>query len=568
MTTYQNQTMPNDAIISAWRQTLEQAAHQPLPNNVPQVFSDAAAKHPDRILIRLIEDDQVITYGEFDALSSRLAVQLRAAGIEPGTQLAVMLPNCLHWHITWLAALKLGIAVVPVNPTYTLRELEYVLEDAQVGGIVIGSDRAEIADLLTVLFPRLQSKVWIAASRLGDACSWQSLVNSSGGIQSQSSLNAVAGHETPANIQYTSGTTGLPKGCVLTHGYWLNLAQAAQLMHPGSDGHPAPLQRFFTAQPFFYMDPFWQLLMTAMSSGTLYAARKISATKFLEWLYLYGIEWAQLPELAMKSVDSVANRQMALRQVFTFGWSAETRNAFERRFKVPAVESFGMTEIGLGLAMPKGYPSADKPTSVGIAALRREARIVDSDGKPVAPGISGELQIRGTHLFKGYFNKPEATASAFDGDWFRTGDAFVMDADGFFRIVGRFKDMIRRSNENIAAREVEAVVRELPQVFDCAAVPVPDPVRTEEIKIVVQLRPELLQDGRSATDVLPLETLFAHCRSNLAPFKVPRYVQFVDEFPRTSSNKIIKHKLVQATKDPRLGAYDRVEALWHTVRAA
>jgi acyl-CoA synthetase (AMP-forming)/AMP-acid ligase II len=218
-----------------------------------------------------------------------------------------------------------------------------------------------------------------------------------------------------------------------------------------------------------------------------------------------------------------------------------------------------MPEIGLGLTMPQGYPSAAKPVSVGLAALRRQARIVDGAGQPVGPGVAGELQIRGEHLFKGYYNKAEANATAFDGPWFRTGDAFVRDADGFYRIVGRFKDMIRRSNENIAAREVEAVVRELAEVFDCAAVAVPDPVRQEEVKIMIQLQAELLASGRAAAEILPIERLFAHCRSGLAPFKVPRYVQFVREFPRTSSNKIAKHLIA---KEAQAQVFDRVGGTW------
>ena len=187
---------------------------------------------------------------------------------------------------------------------------------------------------------------------------------------------------------------------------------------------------------------------------------------------------------------------------------------------------------------------------------------MDGAGQPVGPGIAGELQIRGDHLFKGYYNKPEANAAAFEGPWFRTGDAFVQDEDGFYRIVGRFKDMIRRSNENIAAREVEAVVRELEEVFDCAAVAVPDPVRVEEVKIMVQIKAELMLAGQTPNDVLPVERILAHCRSGLAPFKVPRYVQFVDEFPRTASNKIAKHLISKAADGALIDVFDRVGGKW------
>jgi acyl-CoA synthetase (AMP-forming)/AMP-acid ligase II len=362
---------------------------------------------------------------------------------------------------------------------------------------------------------------------------------------------------TVANVQYTSGTTGFPKGCPLTQGYWLNVAQAASLLHP------APMTRFFTAQPFFYMDPFWQLLMALRSGGTLVAAQRISASQFLGWLADHEIEWAQLPELALKSLDSVQGRRFALRQVFTFGWSAAARQTFLQRFpQTLATEGFGMTEIGLGSAMPPGPVTAERASSVGVAGLRRSLRIVDEAGQPVPPGTTGELQVHGAHLFLGYFNQPQATAQAFDPDgWFRTGDAFVSDADGYLRIVGRFKDMIRRSSENISAREVEAVLRLLPEVLDCAALPVPDPVRGEEVMVLLQLQPGA-RAAAPARAVLPPERVIEHCRAQLAPFKVPRYLKYVDDFPRTASNKIAKHLLRPADGDLRTGAYDRVTQAW------
>lgn len=557
--------MRDDALLQQWQQRLQHAAGQPLPANIPQLFSQAAASQPDRVLMDLFEDGQRLTYAEFDALSNQLATSLQAAGVQAGMHVAVMLPNGLQWHLTWLAVLKLGAAVVPVNPSYTVREVEYVLTDAQVSAWVLGTERVELLKQITDWPASLaRQRIWVTANRLGEDSSWQRLLNASPAGSHPAPAVPQPGLDTLANIQYTSGTTGFPKGCLLTHGYWLNLAQAACLMHPEPAPGQVQMQRFFTAQPFFYMDPFWQLLMTAMCCGTLVAARKISATRFLGWLADHQIDWAQLPELALKSIDSVQGRTLALREVFTFGWSAESRQTFVQRFQVPAVESFGMTEIGLGLVMPNNYPTAAKPTSVGLAGLRRQARIVDDAGQPVGPGVTGELQIRGDHLFKGYFNKPLANAEVFDGDWFRTGDAFVQDKDGFYRIVGRFKDMIRRSNENIAAREVEAVVRELGAVLDCAAVPVPDPVRKEEVKIMVQVRPELLTDGKTPREVLPVDQLLTHCQGALAPFKVPRYVQFVTDFPRTSSNKIIKHQLINTSGSPLSPSFDRIQGVWHT----
>jgi acyl-CoA synthetase (AMP-forming)/AMP-acid ligase II len=162
----------------------------------------------------------------------------------------------------------------------------------------------------------------------------------------------------------------------------------------------------------------------------------------------------------------------------------------------------------------------------------------------------------GRAIFKGYWNKPEANQAAFSGDWFRTGDLFRSDEHGLYWLVGRVKDMIRRSSENIAAREVESVIRELPETEDAAAVRVRDPIRGEEVKIYVQLKAGISQDRAS------VEKILDHARTRLAAFKIPRYVSYIEEFPRTASNKIIKPKLIASAADLRVGAYDAVDKLW------
>jgi acyl-CoA synthetase (AMP-forming)/AMP-acid ligase II len=530
------------ARLQAWRAELARVAAEPLHAHVPALLAEAAAARPERVLLDLFETGRTLRCGELEAFSTHLARALRERGLGPGSRVAVMLPNGIAWPITWFALLKLGAAAVPVNPAYTPRELAYVLGNAEADAWIVDADLAPAAGHVTpwpASLPR--ERVFACGGVPGDGSAWAALIERGRALPDP--VLAPPTLRTLANLQYTSGTTGFPKGCRLSHGYWLNLARGAQMLHVAS------MRRFFTAQPFFYMDPFWQLLVALRCGGTLVAAQKISGSRFLGWLADHRIEWAQLPELALQSLDAVRGRELTLKMVFTFGWSAASRAAFHARF-APAValEAFGMTEIGLGAAMPPGSDAGLRPTSVGVATLRRELRIVDAEGLPVAAGQAGELQVCGEHLFDGYFRQPEADREAFDGEWFRTGDAFVADAQGYLRLVGRFKDMIRRSGENIAAREVEAVVRQLPQVADCAAVPVRDERRGEEVKIVVQLQP--------GAALAPAE-LLAHCRTQLAAFKLPRYVQWVDDFPRTPSNKIAKSRLTAAAGDATAGCYDR-----------
>src|SRR6185436_10094050 len=191
--------------------------------------------------------------------------------------------------------------------------------------------------------------------------------------------------------------------------------------------------------------------------------------------------------------------------------------------------------------------------SCGVPAPFRACRVVGSGGKDVARGETGELWVSGRAILKGYYNKPEATRDAFSGEWFRTGDLFKQDENGYFYIQGRIKDSIRRSGENISAREIETVASGIEGVLETAAVAVPDELRGEEVKLCVVLQP-----GRTREEVSP-ERVASYCAERLAAFKVPRYVEYLDEFPRTSSNKIAKQVLAKT----RAGAtFDRVAKGW------
>ena len=215
-----------------------------------------------------------------------------------------------------------------------------------------------------------------------------------------------------------------------------------------------------------------------------------------------------------------------------------------------------MTELGSATFMPLEVEDMTGSGSCGMAGPFRECRVVDPHGNEVACGEIGELVVRGSGILRGYFGKPEATRDAFHGDWFRTGDLFRQDERGYFFIVGRVKEMIRRSSENIPAREVEAVLKDMPEIVEAAVVPVPDELRKEEVKAYV-----ILQPGLTRTEVLP-EAILTHARKYLAPFKVPRYLEYRSEFPRTPSNKIRKPVLQQEKPDLRTDSWDGVDGVW------
>jgi acyl-CoA synthetase (AMP-forming)/AMP-acid ligase II len=314
-------------------------------------------------------------------------------------------------------------------------------------------------------------------------------------------------------------------------------------------------ERILAATPFFYMDPQWLLMMSFYQRATLFVALRQSASRFMQWVRTHRIQFCLFPEIVYKQPPSPQDRENEVIRVNVYGLHKEIHAALEDRFNFVVREAFGMTEVGSGLFMPIEATDMVGSGSCGIPVPFRDARVAAADGTPVAPGEIGELLLRGPAMLSGYYRKPDATAAAFHGEWFRTGDLFRQDERGYYYIVGRVKEMIRRAGENISAREVEAVLREMPEIVEAAAVPVPDPTRGEEVKVFVVLQP-----GLSSEDVPP-PRIVAHCEANLARFKVPRYIAYLERLPKTPSEKIAKHLLVGAPS-ASAATYDRVEGRW------
>ena len=353
------------------------------------------------------------------------------------------------------------------------------------------------------------------------------------------------------NIQYTSGTTGLPKGALLPQRYWLTFARvgAAQIHDD--------VTRVLIAQPFYYVDAGWQFIMGILQSGTVYVARKQSATKFFGWVKKFGIHFCIFPEVVSRALETPEDADNDLKVIYTYSHQLPNYRWYEKRYGCLARQGFSMTEIGIGLYVPMEADHMTGTGTVGIPAAFREAIVADPEGRPVPDGELGELCVRGTGMLQGYYRKPEATAAAFhEGGWFRTGDLGRRSSEGWFWYLGRMKDMVKRSGENVSATEVEAVLRGVEGVMEAAVLPVPDPLRGEEVKAYL-----LLIAGRTRDDVPP-DSVLGHCAKNLARFKIPRYLEYVTEFPRTPSLKIKKSALIAAKPDLRVGSYDAAEKTW------
>jgi acyl-CoA synthetase (AMP-forming)/AMP-acid ligase II len=549
-----------------------------LPESLGEFVRQRAALMGGATAAVWFEQQRSMTYAQLNEQADRLASSLLVRGVRKGCHVAVMLGNTPAFPISWIALGRIGAVMVPVNTSYTTDELDFVLRDSDAQYVIVDAALLPTLQALPALPPLLAPERIIVHAdpvparpgstqddvrhggdtQLGDTQGdtshpdWGALVRdgSPGFI-----APAPVARTDVLNLQYTSGTTGFPKGCLLTHDYWMIHAHNSARHRRTDEGG---IQNVLIWAPFFYMDPMWQFLMTLALGGTAFVADRMSLSRFMSWLKDYRIHYCIFPEPALSHYpESQEDRQISLKYISIYGWTESARRDVQRRFALTAREGYGMTEIGTGALMPAWAHDMSLVRSCGLPAAYRRFDIRNEDRTPTREGEIGELWVRGRGIFLGYYKRPQANAESFDGPWFRTGDLFRRDADGYYYLVGRIKEMIKRAGENIAANEVEAVLRGMDDIEEAAVVPVPDPLRREEVKAYIKLRA-----GLTAADVPP-EAIFAHCARHLAPFKVPRYLQYMTEdFPRTPSRKIAKKRLIAETVDPFVGSYDRQQSTW------
>ncbi len=522
---------------------------KPFDANLGDLVERFCKADPTAVAWVFFDGDETLTRHDVFDRVTRLASSLSRIGVGKGTHVALMMPNISAFPVTWLALARLGAVMVPVNVRYTTSELGYVLTDSEAEFLVIDSALLGVFNALEKRPASLTNERIVVHGEGGDPGThrWHDLIaTGTSGYAPPWSVTA----DDLMNIQYTSGTTGFPKGCMQPQLYWLTMGRVAA----HRDG--LELKNILIAQPFFYMDPQWLTLLAMEQDGTTYVAAQPSITRFIDWVHRHQIHFCIFPELVYRQPERPDDGKSALRRIATYGHTKSIHADLERRFNVVAREGFGMTEVGSALSVPLEATHMVGSGVCGVPSAFRECRVVDESGNDVEQGEIGELVVRGPGIFKGYYKKPEANAASFFGDWFRTGDLFLQDNNGYFTIVGRLKDMIRRSGENIAAREVEAALITIEGVEDAAAVPVRDPARGEEVKAYVILKP-----GYSREKVTP-DVILSEAARTLAAFKVPRYLEYVEDLPRTPSQKIKKDVLKALKPDPRVGSWDRVDKVW------
>lgn len=495
------------------------------------LLSARVHQSPDAEFLRF--DDGSWTFEEIDTWTSRLAHRLiEVDGVRPGDRVAIMLPNIVHWPVVWLAALKAGAVTVPINSSYQRADLTFVLKDS--GAKVVFTD-AERTPLLADVLAR---ETDLADVRIVDVAD----ENSSAFPPNAPAVSVDA--QTLANLQYTSGTTGFPKACMLTHDYWTRLgwvcAAATGL---------GPDDVILTAQPFSYMDPQWNAALALTIGAPLVTLPKFSATGFFAdvrrhratFFYVLG----SMPTLLFKQPPSPQDRDNDLRLVLCSAIPVALHAQLEERWGAPWREIFGMTESGVDLLSPFEDLGAVGSGSAGFPVPTKQVRVIGPDGANVPDGEPGEMVISGKPMMNGYWNRPEESAWILRDGWLHTGDVVVRRPDGGIQLVGRMKDMVRRGGENVASAEVEAVLERDDAVLAVAVVAEPDETFGEEVKAFVQLVDGVPADRSTAQRIID------RAGRHLARFKVPRYVEFVPDLPRTPSLRVSKPALkARAAESP------------------
>ena len=519
-----------------WRKAREEKFLAEMPSSLGELLSNAAENYGDALAISLFDRDQTLSFTEWNSQASQLANGLRQLGVRQDMRVGLMLSNTVEFPITWLALARMGAVMVPINPTYTATELRHVVDVAHVQYLVLESTSLPQAEAVDELSGRLV--LVDEPPPDGNYCGWQSLV---GSHPTDFAPERPVDPSALAVIQFTSGTTGFPKGCMQSHTFWLvcgfNMNVSKDVFSTGA---------ILGESPFFYFDALFMLLRTLSYGAPLYQAERMTLTKTYSRLANTQVEMAYAPHLG-NEVDE-RERQHNVKMFMTVGSSASNTEEIERRCGAPAREGYGMTEIGVALFVPYKIEDSTIFGSCGYPLPFYEAQVVGEDGTEQPFDTSGELWVRGIGVMTGYYNNAEANQDSFVEDWFRTGDLFTRSTQGFFRYVGRTKDMIKRSGENISAVEVESVAASFPGVERVAVIPVPDSLRGEEVKAVVQLREGF--DEQS----FDYDGFRDFCLLSLAKFKAPRYVTFVTKFDYTVSDKIIKTNLKK--DDPISGCWD------------
>ena len=518
----------------------------PPVTTLKQFLREATRNNSQSIL--LFHGGRRYSYSDLARAAGRVANALMRIGVKKGDRIALLLNNCPEFLFVVFAASEVGAVFVPINTSFTAEEAHYILHHSESSLLITQQSFLPLVEGIRDRCPRLKQVVSWQKNNESEVIEWDEFLHGA-----DDDLPAVSIHpEELASVTYTSGTTDRPKG-VMLHQYAYAFAPAKRAESLGWNEK----DRVYVLMPLFHVNALCHMVIGMMAVGGSVVLRdRFSASRFWDEVREYGVTTSSImrtiPNILMSLPEKPDDAQNPLRQVVAL-LPPERHIYFEERFGLTAVPSYSLTEDILSVIGPLDK-TRRKLGSCGVpnAPQVHKLRIVNEFGADCRPEELGEIAKQSPTVMKGYFKNPKATAEALRDGWLYTGDLGYLDEQGFLYFVDRKKDMIKRADENISAEEVERVLNAHPAIAECAVVGVPDSIRQEEVKACIVLK------TTATPETVPPQELWDFCSKRLAPFKVPRYIEYRAALPKTPTEKIQKAQLRAEEKNESAPRFDRL----------
>lgn len=513
----------------------------------------------DRTYLTYAPTGESYTYLESNLAANRVANALQSIGLTKGDRVGIYMTNIPNYVFIFYASAKLGLIEVPFNTNFLVPEISYMVNNAEISTIIVENNPKFIEILCNTAQQSPGLKNIIVVGDLGaesDASLRFYSLSEMIKDMDDSNPEVHVDSDDDFSIIFTSGTTGLPKGAITTNKTAVLGAMSIGAMEISR------ASRMYTCLPFFHTNAqIFTALGMRLLGGSMVLDDRFSPRKLWQEIMKYQADCFTALGGMIQILDSVyAPDEIPdhpARKVWVAGTPAALWERFEKKFKVDVYEGYGMTEVPAAFVNCHPDKARRKTGSVGKPLfwdLGRQVKLVNDRNEVSLEGLGEVVQKGRDFITRGYWNAPQANREAFDRDgWFHTGDVLRVDEDGYYFFVDRNKFMIRVGGENVSAFEVEDVVNSHPAVAQSAVIPVPDPFKGEEIKVLLKLT-------ENVTDQVDFRELVGHCARKLAYFKVPRYFEIIDEFPKTATERIQKTQLKEREKQQQDHGWDRNEA--------
>ena len=514
--------------------------------NLREFIESKAERNPSKSF--LFYEREVISYEEFDRKINQAANGFRELGVRKGDRIALMLSNRPEFLYTWFGLAKIGAVMVPVNTGFKEQESGYIVHHSEAVGLITDRESLFASQGIKKISSSLKWIACVDPVSPKEAVPLPNLLRSMSASLPPTSLR----EEDMAQIIYTSGTTGFPKGVIHAHKDFVLTGEAFTLCAGIEEN-----DRLMTFLPLFHANAEYYSTMGALAAGaSLILIAKFSAGQFWDQAVSYGATEfnfiGAVGRILCARPEKEFRREHSIKTAYGALVTPDVFDVFTRRFKIPnVIDGYGLSEVLRVSQNPIG--GVIKMKSMGIPAKHpdpnmtfTEVKVVDDEGRPVGPGVKGELIVRSPVMMKGYFKDEEKTKEAIRDGWLYTGDYVYQDEDGYLFFVDRKKDIIRRKGENISATEVEIAILSHPKILEAAVVAVPSELGEDEVLAAL-----VLKEG----EALNPEEVIDWCKGRLADFKIPRYIQFRASLSKTATQRVAKY-LLKEEKDLLAASFD------------